>query len=229
MILVIKHIDIEGLGNIEKPLSGYDDLRIVDLSKGGSLPTDLFDIKAIISLGGPMNVYEEDKYPFLKDEDRLLKKAIRNEIPILGICLGAQLLAKACGAKVMKAKEKEIGWYGVKFTTEGSADPLFLGLPLELKVFQWHEDAFEIPKDGVLLASGMVCHNQAFRVGENAYGLQFHLEFTLDMIESWIVRYKGNPDLSKKEEAKDFLRNTEKQTEMLCGNFNKIIKQRHPF
>ncbi len=226
MILVIKHIDIEGLGNMEKPLSGFAGLNIIDLSKGDLLPSDLSDIKAVISLGGPMNVYEEDKLPFLKDEDRLLKEALRNEIPFLGVCLGAQLLAKASGAKVFKAKIKEIGWYEVNLTEEGRKDPLFCGLPEELKVFQWHEDTFDIPPEGALLAGSRACSNQAFRVGENAYGLQFHLEVTVDMIESWIARYKGSADLNG---TKNYVCKTEKQIEMLCANFNKMIKQRYPF
>ncbi len=211
---------------MEKPLRGCNDLNIVDLSKADLLPSDLSDIKAVISLGGPMNVYEEDKFPFLKDEDKLLKEALRNEIPILGVCLGAQLLAKASGAKVVKAKEKEIGWHEVKLTAEGKIDPLFAGFPPELKVFQWHEDTFDIPLEGILLAGSKVCPNQAFRVGENAYGLQFHLEVAPDMIESWIFRYKGNADLN---ETKDYARKTEKQIEILCANFNKLVKQRYPF
>ncbi len=195
MILVVKHIDIEGPGSIEEFFRNTAwnikaiDFKAVDLSMGEKLPESLVGIDAIITLGGPMNVYEEEKYPFLKDEDEFLKKAIKEEIPILGICLGAQLLAKACGAKVKKAASKEVGWYKVNLTDEGKKDPLFKNLPPELTVFQWHEDTFEIPKGGLLLVEGASCPNQAFRFGKAAYGLQFHVEVTPDIIESWINKY----------------------------------------
>jgi GMP synthase (glutamine-hydrolysing) len=102
-------------------------------------------------------VYEETKYPFLKDEGRLLRKAILEEMPILGICLGAQLLAKVCGAQITKAPQKEVGWGQVKLTKEGRQDSLFEGIDHELKVFQWHEDAFAIPEGGALLAENTLC------------------------------------------------------------------------
>jgi GMP synthase-like glutamine amidotransferase len=226
MILAIKHIDIEGPGFIQEYLDASNDLRILDLSRGDSLPGNLSGIEGIISLGGPMNAYEEDKYPFLKDEDRLLKKAVNEQVPVLGICLGAQLLAKACGARVMRAEEKEIGFYGINITEEGKSDLLFSGLPSQLKVFQWHEDTFEIPSGASLLARGASCRNQAFRIGKNVYGLQFHLEATLDMIESWVARYKGSADMLKAEKIKGFFSQSKKQAKVLCANFNRIIKQR---
>ncbi len=189
-ILIIKHIDIEGPGSIEKFFQNTAwSLRTVDLSKGESLPESLEDIEAIVSLGGPMNVYEENKYPFLQDENEILKKAIKEEIPILGICLGAQLLAKALGAQVKKAKTKEIGWHKINLTAYGQKDSLFEGLSAELDVFQWHEDTFDIPEKAMPLATSSSCQNQAFKWGKNAYGLQFHLEVTPEMVESWINAY----------------------------------------
>ena len=114
MILIIKHIDIEGPGTIEDYLqeAGYK-LKTIDLHEGGQLPKDFSDIEAVVSLGGPMNVYEEDKFPFLKDEDVFLKRALNEEIPTLGICLGSQLIAKASGARVVKSPVKEVGWFKI--------------------------------------------------------------------------------------------------------------------
>ena len=127
-ILMLKHIGIEGGGTIEEYLlSKGDKIDRRELQDGDSIPSKL-DYDAIIILGGPMNVYEEDKYPFLKDEDKLIKEAIKKEIPTLGICLGAQLIAKAAGAKVSKNKVKEIGWYKVNLTDAGKNGPVFKGL-----------------------------------------------------------------------------------------------------
>lgn len=230
MILVIKHIDIEGPGSIEKFLSNTaQSIKVIDLSAGQKLPANLKGIEAVISLGGPMNVYEEDKYPFLKEEDKFLKEAVKEEIPVLGICLGAQLLAKASGAKVKKSDYKEVGWYRVELTEEGKKDPLFKNVPEELCVFQWHEDTFDVPKGGVLLVKGSFCLNQAFRFGRNAYGLQFHMETTPEMIESWINEYTKEGD--KQAQSKNMLieaykKNAifERQAGLLCLNFAGVIR-----
>jgi GMP synthase-like glutamine amidotransferase len=137
-----------------------------------------------------MNVYEEDLYPFLREEDLFIKEAIQRGKHILGICLGSQLIAKALGAKVSKAPVKEIGWYDVSLTKIGSQDLLFSNLPKTFSVFQWHGDTFEIPKGGKLLATANSVPHQAFRYGDNTYGLQFHLEVTEEMIHEWMESYE---------------------------------------
>lgn len=189
MIAIIKHIECEGPGTLGEffEKAGIK-TKIVELGKGEPLPkADRCD--AVISLGGPMNVYEEDKYPFLKDEDKFVKEIIIKGIPFLGICLGGQILAKALNARIKKAPHKEIGWYFVSLNRKGYDDPLFKNLYNELSVFQWHEDTFEIPEKGVLLAESKICENQAFRYGKNAYGLQFHIEVTPLIIDKWINEY----------------------------------------
>ena len=123
MILIIKHITIEGPGLLGDYFiqKGYD-LKTVELENGDGLPQDLKDVEAVVCLGGPMNVYEEEKYPYFKEEDTFIKKVIKKEIPFLGICLGAQLLSKASGGKIEKAPEKEIGVYKIKLTDSGNLD-----------------------------------------------------------------------------------------------------------
>ena len=157
--------------------------------RGDRLPKTFDHLDAVISLGGPMNVYEEDKYPFLKEENVFLRGILERGIPFMGICLGGQLLAKASGSKVGRSPEKEIGFSPVQLTVAGKKDPLFQGVAGPLDVFQWHEDMFEVPAAGTLLASSSVCPNQAFRVGKCAYGVQFHIEITDKSIREWSDEY----------------------------------------
>jgi GMP synthase (glutamine-hydrolysing) len=229
MILIIKHIADEGPGTIEDFFRNASwPLKIVNVFENDALPDGMEGIGAVISLGGPMNVYEEEKYPFLKSEDVFLKKAVKKEVPVLGVCLGAQILAKACGAKVVKSPMKEVGWYQIGLTDEGRADPLFEGVPSVLDVFQWHEDMFEIPPGGVWLASSRQCHHQAFRFGRNAYGLQFHIEVTPDMLESWLSKFSREycAGVDPKDMLIDILkreRSYRKQADAVYLNFARML------
>jgi len=186
-ILVLQHVKSEGLGIIEKALRqkgiGADFIKIF---KGERIPREINGYDGLIVLGGPMGVYEADVYPFIKDELMLIKNTLKNDIPILGICLGSQLLAKAAGADVYKGKKKEIGWYKVELTDEGKRDGLFIGLPEEFTALQWHGDTFDIPENSKRLALSELFPHQIIKVGKNAYGLQFHLEVTEEMIKEWI-------------------------------------------
>lgn len=224
MIVIIKHIDIEGPGTFKEYLvsAGFA-FRIVNLAKNEALPS-LDECKAIVSLGGPMNVYETDKYPFLTKEESFLKEALAERKPILGICLGAQILAKITGAAVEKTTTKEIGWCDVELTQEASSDPLFEGLGQRFSVFQWHEDTFGIPIGGRLLAEGAKCRNQAFRFGDCAWGLQFHPEITKDMIVEWLDYYQN--DLDRDKLLNDYSKIEDKykqQAKTLYDNFCKVI------
>jgi GMP synthase-like glutamine amidotransferase len=189
-VVIIKHAEIEGPGLIEDCLQVERiPYQILNLGSGVHLPK-IDDLSAIVILGGPMNVYEEDRYPFLREEDLFIKEAIQRGKAIIGICLGAQLVAKALGTRVTSAPVKEIGWFDVSLTKVGSCDPLFSKLPKTLPVFQWHEDTFDLPPAAKLIATSNPVLHQAFRYGENAYGLQFHLEVTEEMIREWMKTYE---------------------------------------
>ncbi|MEK6635363.1 MAG: type 1 glutamine amidotransferase [Planctomycetota bacterium] len=192
MVLFIKHIGIEGPGTIADFLKDNRiEYTVVDLSCGDKLPKLEKAFRSFICLGGPMNVYEEEKYSFLVGEDVFLKRIVEEEVPFLGICLGAQLIAKATGARVTKNPVKEIGWYKIVLNDDGLNDNLFKGLPEIFKVFQWHGDTFGIPYGGKRLAFSELCQNQTLKYGRNIYGIQFHVEVTKDMIIQWADTYKG--------------------------------------
>ena len=140
--------------------------------------------EAIISMGGSQHVYEP--LPYLEQEKMALLKAIEEEIPILGICLGGQLLASALGAEVRRHDLIELGFSQIPLTEAGRRDPLFAGLPGYQLAFQWHKDVFELPAGAIRLASHENALNQAFRYGKHAYGLQFHIELNAELIQTWL-------------------------------------------
>jgi GMP synthase (glutamine-hydrolysing) len=147
---------------------------------------DVDKYQGLIILGGPMNVDMTDQYPHLETEVRIIRRAVERNIPILGICLGAQLIAKTLGAKVYKNPVKEIGWYNISLTPEGQEDPLLRHFEDTKRIFEWHGDTFELPEEATHLAYGESCTNQAFRIGDNIYGFQFHLEVDLALVERWL-------------------------------------------
>jgi GMP synthase (glutamine-hydrolysing) len=144
---------------------------------------------AIFALGGPQHANADDKYPYLTQEKKLLRKVVEQDIPYLGICLGGQLLASALGAPVTRHHITEIGFYEVELTAAGKNDPLFQGLPGYQQVIHWHEDAFGLPGGAVRLATSDNTLNQAFRIGRRAYGLQYHIEVTRDIFDTWFSHH----------------------------------------
>ena len=147
---------------------------------------DLSGYDALIALGGPQNVDEDDIHPYLTEEKRLLRDVVAQDIPFLGMCLGGQLLARALDAPVTRRHYAEIGFFEVQLTEEGRRDPLFDGLPGYQQVLHWHEDTFGIPTGAVRLATSDGAKNQAFRFGRRAYGLQYHIELTPPMLDTWL-------------------------------------------
>jgi GMP synthase-like glutamine amidotransferase len=184
-VLITMHVEFEGPGTLGTFLETVGArVQTVRLYAGEPLPEDPRAYHAIVSMGGPMNVYEEEKYPYLKSETGFLMQAVHAGVPTLGICLGAQMIAKAAGARIDLSTVEEIGWGQVQLTPEGTEDSLFQGLPDTLDVLQWHSDVFNVPQGGILLAGSRLCPHQAFRY-RNAYGLQFHIEVTREILTDW--------------------------------------------
>lgn len=145
---------------------------------------EIEDIDWLIVMGGPMNIHEEAKFPWLTKEKKLIERAIKKEKNVLGICLGAQLIADVLGGKVSKNPHKEIGWFSIQLTSEAQQS-VFKGFPKKIMAFHWHGDSFQIPKGALHLAKSEACENQAFQFGR-AVGLQFHLESTKESVQKLI-------------------------------------------
>lgn len=175
-LVVLQHVAWEGPGIISREAQRRDwEVEIRRLDRGDNLP-DADHLDGLVIMGGPMGAYQEDRHPFLRNECDLLAIVARRGDPVLGVCLGAQLLAKSLGAVVFHGHGEEIGFGTVALTSDGQNDPLFAGTAEPLPVFHWHGDTFTLPEGAVLLASSSMYTNQAFRFGSQAYGLQFHLE-----------------------------------------------------
>jgi len=159
----------------------YDAVQVAE----EALP-DPLQYGAIIALGGSQHVYDTDSYPYLLKEKELIRTAIEQELPYLGICLGGQLLADVLGGSVKRDSSAEIGFYDIPFTVTGQQDPLFRGLPDYQKVFHWHEDSFDLPSGSTLLATNATTKNQAFRYSRCAYGLQYHIELNSQLFDLWL-------------------------------------------
>ncbi|MGH2508336.1 MAG: type 1 glutamine amidotransferase [Ktedonobacteraceae bacterium] len=142
--------------------------------------------QALLVMGGPQHVYADERHPYMAQEKALLRQAAAAELPTLGICLGGQLLASALGATVRQHHLSEVGFFEIPLTEAGRRDPLFAGLPGYQLAFHWHEDVFELPTDATHLASNEHAPNQAFRYGQHAYGLQFHIELDTQLLHTWL-------------------------------------------
>lgn len=185
-ILVIQHVAHEILGTLNPLLKerGFR-IRYVNFGRDPDFVPSLQGYSGLILLGGPMGVYEVNKYPHLKEELRLIEEALKNELPILGICLGAQLIAHALGASVRR-HANEVGWHQVNLTRDGKSNPLFSCYDSSEHLFQLHMDTFDLPQGVTHLARSNTCESQAFSYGKNVYGLQFHLEVDKDMVHRWL-------------------------------------------
>mgnify|MGYP005811756491 CR=1 FL=1 len=186
-LLVFQHVPHEILGTLDPLLRDHGfRIRYVNFGRHPEAMPDIDRYHGLIVLGGPMNCDQVTRYRHLATEVDVIQRAVRDGKPVLGICLGSQLLARALGAHVTRNPSKEIGWYDVSPTDEGRRDPLFQHFNDAEKIFQWHGDTFAIPRGAVHLASSAACKHQAFRYGRNAYGLQFHLEVDEPMVKRWL-------------------------------------------
>jgi GMP synthase (glutamine-hydrolysing) len=183
-LLVLQHIACEPPAAFEDELHSRGlDVTRVELDEGDALP-DWRGFPAIVVMGGPMGAYDEADHPWLADEKRLLRDAVGADVPVWGVCLGAQLLASALGARVYRGDQPEVGLLPVELTSAAAADPVFADAPRSFPTLQWHGDSFDLPDGATLLASSPAYPHQAFRVGRS-YGLQFHLEVGLDLATEW--------------------------------------------
>jgi GMP synthase (glutamine-hydrolysing) len=186
-LLVLQHVAHEILGTLDPLLrAARCRIRYVNFGREPEARPDVSRYDGLVILGGPMNCDQVERHPHLDHELECIREAIRRGRPVLGICLGSQLIARALGAPVTRNPVKEIGWYDVTPTAAGASDPLFRHFGGTEKIFQWHGDTFGIPAGAVHLASSPDCANQAFRFGDNVYGLQFHLEVDAPMIHRWL-------------------------------------------
>jgi GMP synthase (glutamine-hydrolysing) len=183
--LVLQHIACEPPGAFEDVLLERGaELHRVELDEGQPLP-DWSEFDTIVAMGGPMSVNDEDEHPWLVDEKRLIREAVGAGVAFWGACLGVQLLAASLGARVYAGPAPEVGILPVRLTEEALADPIFAGLPETVPALQWHGDTFDLPPGAVRLAGSPAYPNQAFRYGERAYGVQFHLEVSRAMAREW--------------------------------------------
>lgn len=217
----LQHESFEDLASIEKwaKIAG-NTITSTKFYQSYTLPDfNAFDM--LIIMGGPMGVYDEEIFPWLKEEKAFIKKAISSNKKVIGICLGSQLIAEVLGAKVYKNKEKEIGWFDIEFSENAKSNKYFKDFPSSQKVFHWHGDTFDLPLGAVHIASSAACKNQAFTYRDNVIALQFHIEATSKSIKELITHCKEELELAPYiQNEKDILAN-----EPLAAECNKLMYQ----
>lgn len=180
----LQHVPFEGLGSIGPWLaSAGHEITTTSLFRSADFP-DINDIDLLIVMGGPMSVHDEDTFSWLGPEKQFIRRAIGMDIPVLGICLGAQLIAEVLGARVIPNPCKEIGWFPVQGVT--SPEDSMFTFPRSIKAFHWHGETFDIPPSAIRIATSEGCKNQGFQLGRSIIGLQFHLEITPQSVRDLI-------------------------------------------
>ncbi|HVX01969.1 MAG TPA: type 1 glutamine amidotransferase [Nitrososphaera sp.] len=230
-VLSIQNTACETLGTLEGMFK-RDGFAIENTSaqKEGGIPSRSSDYSAIIVLGGPMAVY--DNLTYLQKEQDLIRDAIKNDVPVLGVCLGSQLIAQAAGGRVFKGRKKEIGWHDVSLSPQGK-ETLFSGIrdgkgEKTIRVFQWHGDTYELPKEATVLAYTDL-YPQAFKLG-SAIGIQFHLEVDERLIKSWVKEYSAELDAEKIDAKKSILpalgdlQELESKCQAVYRNFTAMVR-----
>lgn len=228
-ILVLQHVPHEILGTLNPLLKKHGfRIRYVNFGRDPNAEPKLDKYNGLIVLGGPMGVYEADKFPHLRVEMRLIEEALRRDIPVLGICLGSQLIAHVLKADVRVHTHKEIGWHDIHLTEQGDDDPLFQRFDKTEKLFQMHGDTFDIPRSADHLAFSKLCEGQAFRYGDKVYGLQFHLEVDQAMIGRWLKIHRADVEscapLTEAEIIADTQKYIERSLSLSTEAFTNFIK-----
>lgn len=190
LVWVLQHIYCETLGTIADALESTGiSPQYIRPYEGQPVPKGMGDAAGLIVMGGPMGVYDKRQYPFLIDERRLIEDALQEGKPMLGVCLGSQLLADTLGSPVTKGKRAEIGWYPVTLLESAKTDPLWADVEPSFMAFHWHGDVFDLPRGALSLVSSQLTECQAYRYGENAYGFLFHMEVTENIIQDMVETF----------------------------------------
>tara|TARA_B100001173_G_C15864021_1_gene494297 strand:+ start:104 stop:826 length:723 start_codon:yes stop_codon:yes gene_type:complete len=238
-IIVLQHIKIEDPGYIKDlMLSDNVDLTTVELDEGEKIPRDLSSFDAMFCMGGPMDTYMEEEYPWLVEEKKKIKEFVVDlKKPYLGFCLGCQLLGEVVGGKVVKSKSSEIGIMDINFSKNKKSDNLFSSFPDKIKSLQWHSyevNGLDDNQDIKILASSPITKYQIFRYQKHAYGIQFHIEIKDTTVNEWgcVPEYKkaleshlGAGALDKFDQSsKDNMTNMNEYSKILYNNFKLMIK-----
>ena len=187
-LLVFQHVAVEPLGTLDALIRARGHrIRFHNFERDPDAEPDVDRYRGLIVLGGPMNVEDQHRRPHLKTELNAIERALEQGKPVLGICLGAQLLAHVLGAPVQRHRQAEIGWYDLQVSADGRGDTVLGAAGEQLPVFQWHSYSYELPLGATHLARTATCEQQAFRFSSNAYGFQFHLEADEAVIERWLT------------------------------------------
>ncbi len=195
MLLIIENDPQVPLGILESLLRREAQSARTLRIHGGETCGGIAGAAGLVVLGGAMSTWETERFPFLTKVKRLIKEALDSGLPVLGICLGGQLLAEVAGGQVRYLTHGEKGLHDIILSGEGRQDPLFAGLPERFSVFQWHSDSILAPESAVLLAASRGCPHQAFRIGLNAYGIQFHPEVDESIVASWAAPDPGAAEI----------------------------------
>ncbi|YAF94604.1 MAG: glutamine amidotransferase [Nodularia sp. CChRGM 3473] len=233
---VIRHLAFEDLGSLELALEQkgytvkYFEAGVDSLAAIAPLTPDL-----LIILGGPIGVYDEQDYPFLRDELHLLEQRLAVDLPTLGICLGAQLMARALGSKVYPGTQKEIGWSCIELSDAGKHSPLVHLATEQTPVLHWHGDTFDLPAGSTHLAATKEYQNQAFSWGKSCIGLQFHLEVTASGLERWFIGHAceihATPGVSVESLRADtvcYAKILEQKATLIWMEWLELLQQPHP-
>ena len=191
-ILCVQHVPFEGPGSVRPwaKRSGHELMRAMATEPATLPPVDRFDW--LVLMGGPMGVHDGARHPWLQAEKEFIRRTLDAEKRVLGICLGAQLLADALGARVSRAPEPEIGWFPVERTAAGADSPIGRALPAKFTAFQWHGDTFDLPAGATHLARSAGCEQQGFALGARVAGLQFHLEVSGETVQDLLRHCPGD-------------------------------------
>jgi GMP synthase (glutamine-hydrolysing) len=231
-VLAISHQADAGPGVFADEVRARGDALHEWLVPDGAAPSDPGSYDAVMVFGGSMHADQEAVHPWLAGEKALLRELLEDGVPVLGVCLGSQLLAEAAGAPAEPAPEPEIGWLEVELTPEGVADPLLAPLAPSFTAFQWHSYRSPLPKGAVALARSPVAL-QAYRAGERAWGIQFHAEVTERDAIGWIARHQDDPDSGMQLDPDELMDSIREQIgpwndlgRAMCGRFLEVAKRR---